>query len=461
MSPARCSARTSPFVVVAVVVLALGVRPVGSDPSSAPESAVRPVGSDRLVLDVTSDAVAPQVPARAAAVWCGSPAQSDRAPNAIAGNPVHWVYALPSDGQDRLSSIANVMETDAEEIDAWWRTQDSTRVLRNDVAQFPCGSQLDVTTVRLSQSGSQLTQLSGRFTAVFNALGAAGLRSSFTKYLVYYDGPVSDDNVCGQGGGDRSGFGLAVVYYQSCVGVSTAAVGAHEVLHTLGVVPRGAPNECPDDDGAHTCDDPNDLMYPSIDDGSLSTKSLDPGRNDYYAHGGAWLDAQDSSWLVRLDGQVPLALSVSGPGSVAADVPGLLCAQSCTTMWNAGTQLALTATPGPGAKLVRWGSACVGAAGCSVTVASGVQVSALFAPVTFPLTVTVSGRGVVRSSRTGIACRPKCSATFLSYSPVKLTATAAKGWRFRSWSGACRGSKRSCSVSMAAATSARAVFARA
>lgn len=382
-------------------------------------------------------------------------------PNPIAGYPVHWVYALPSDGQDRLASIASMMQTDAEEIDAWWRTQDSTRVLRNDVAQFPCGSQLDVTTVRLSQSGSQLAQLSGRFTAVFDALVAAGLRSSFTKYLVYYDGPVSDDNVCGQGGGDPSGFGLAVIYYRSCLGVSTAAVGVHEVLHTLGAVPRGAPNECPDEDSAHTCDDPNDLMYPSIDDAPLSTKSLDPGRNDYYGHGGGWPDAQDSSWLVRLGSQVPLPLSVSGPGSVAADVPGLLCAQSCTTTWNAGTLLFLTATPDPGAKLVRWGSSCAGTAGCSVAVTSGAQVSALFAPVTFPLRVSVSGRGTVRSSRTGITCRPKCSAAFPSYAPVKLTATAAKGWRFRSWSGACRGSKRTCPVPMTAATTARAVFVRA
>jgi hypothetical protein len=296
---------------------------------------------------------------------------------------------------------------------------------------------------------------------MFTALGAAGLRSSFTKYLVYYDAPVADDDVCGQGASDSSGFGVAIVYNQSCVGVSTAAVGAHELLHTLGAVPQSAPNLCPEEDGAHTCDDLNDLMHPTIDETPLSTKGLDPGRNDYYGHGGAWPDAQDAPWLVRLDSQTPLALSVSGAGSVTADVPGLQCDQSCTTTWNDGTRLALTATPSAGAKLVRWGSACLGSAGCTVTVSSGASVSALFAPATFRLTVGVSGRGVVRSSRTGITCRPRCSATFPSYSPVKLTATAAKGWRFRSWSGFCRGTKRSCSVPMTAATSARAVFVRA
>jgi hypothetical protein len=202
-------------------------------------------------------------------------------------------------------------------------------------------------------------------------------------------------------------------------------------------------------------------MFPSIADVLLSAKVLDYGRDDYYGHSGAWPDAQDSPWLVRVDSQVPLALSVSGQGSVSADVPGLLCAQSCTTTWNGGTRLALTATPGPGAKLVRWGSTCQGAAGCTVTVTPGAAVSALFAPAAFPLTVRVAGRGVVRSARMGIACRPKCSATFPSYSPVRLAAIPANGWKLRSWSGACRGSKRACSVPMTAASTARAVFVRA
>ncbi|MGH3066085.1 MAG: InlB B-repeat-containing protein [Gaiellaceae bacterium] len=398
-------------------------------------------------------------PARAAATWCGSASTEDRSPNAVAGHPVHWVYAIPSDGADRLAELANAMQTDAEQIDAWWRSQDTARAPRNDVTQFPCGLQLDITTVRMAETGAQLAPLSGRFAAVFNTLGAARLRSSFTKYVVYYDGPVSDTEVCGQGASDPSGLGLAVVYFQSCVGVSTAAVGAHELLHTFGAVARGAPNECPESSG-HTCDDSNDLMYPSIDDAPLSAKSLDPGRNDYYGHGGSWPDAQDSAWLVHLDNQAPLALTMSGPGAIASDVPGLVCSQSCATTWNAGTRLALTATPGPGARLVRWGSPCAGASGCTVTVSSGSSVSALFAPASFRLTVSVSGRGAVRSTQPGITCRPRCSGTFPSYSPVTLVATPAKGWRFRSWRGGCRGAKRSCRVPMTAVTSARAVFVR-
>ncbi len=436
--------------VVFVLVGALGVGPHGTSPSE--------IRSHDLTLRAVEST---QVRARAAASWCGTASQVDRAPNAVAGNPVHWVYAIPSDGQDRLSTLASVMQTDAEEIDVWWRTQDTTRVLRNDLTLFSCGLQLDVTTVRLQQSSSQLSPLDGRFAAVFGALSAAGFRSSFTKYVVYFDGPVSGGNVCGQGASDPSGFGLAVVYYQACTGVSTAVVSAHELLHTLGAVPRGAPNECPAPNDSHTCDNESDLMNPFIDDSLLSAKLLDPGRDDYYGHGGVWPDVQDSAWLVRLDRQAPLALTITGPGSVSADVPGLHCAESCTTTWNTDTRLALAATPQTGAKLVRWGGACGGSSGCNVAVAPGAAVSALFAPAVYRLTVGVSGRGSVRSSQSGITCRPRCSASFPSYAPIRLTASAAKGWRFRVWSGACKGSRPTCSVPMTAVTRARAVFIRA
>jgi hypothetical protein len=415
------------------------------------------------VHDVTAQDISPfSVTASVAqATWCGSAAQADRVPNVIAGNPIHWVYAIPSDGADNLSGLASIMQSDAEQIDVWWRGQDPARTPRNDIATFSCGAQLDITTLRTPQTTAQLSPLGGRFSGIVDALSDAGLDSSLTKYVVYYDGPTDDANVCGQGGSDPSGFGVAVVYHRSCVGVSTAGVAVHEVVHTLGAVPRGAPHECTGENSGHTCDDERDLMFPSIGGEPLAAKILDPGRDDYYGHAGGWTDTQDSAWLVRLDSQAPLALTVSGPGSVSADVPGLVCAASCTTTWNAGQRLALRATPNAGSRLVRWSGACSGAAGCAVSVASGTAVSAVFGPASFRLSVAVAGKGAVRSSRAGITCRPRCSAAFPSFSPVRLTATPAKGWRLRSWTGACRGAKRTCTVPMRAATNARATFVRA
>jgi hypothetical protein len=233
----------------------------------------------------------------------------------------------------------------------------------------------------------------------------------------------------------------------------------HELVHTLGAVPRGAPNACTGDSG-HVCDVEDDLLFPSIGDGALTTKALDLGRDDYYGHSGGWPDAQDSAWLVRLDGQVQLALRISGPGSVSANVPGLTCSSTCATTWNSGQRLVLGATPSAGSKFVRWEGACTGSATCTLAVAAGTSLTAVFTAASFRLSVTVSGRGAVRSSQSGITCRPRCSASFPSFTPVRLTATPAKGWKLRSWSGACRGSKKTCTVPMSAAASARATFVR-
>ncbi len=404
---------------------------------------------------------ATRVPARITATWCGTPTQVDLIPNTLSGSPVHWIYALPSDAPDRFSTFASRMQTDAEMIDAWWRREDPLRALRNDLTQLTCGAQLDLTVLRLPQTSAQLMPEEGRFITLFNALPPAGFRSPFTKHLVYYDGPVAQADLCGQGASDGSGFGLAVVYVQACSGAPTSVIAAHELLHTLGAVPRGAPHRCPDPQGGHTCDAASDLMHPLLDGSPLDAKLLDPGRDDYYGHASSFTDSQDAAALVQLDRQQPFTVTISGPGGVTADVPGLDCVQTCTTTWNTSTRLSLAAAPRPGAKLVRWSGACAGASTCVTTVAPGVAVSAFFAPAVYRLSVAVSGRGAVRSSRAGITCRPRCSAAFPSFAPVRLAATPAKGWRFRAWGGACRGARPICTVPMTAATSARAVFSRA
>jgi hypothetical protein len=442
-------------VALAGVVCAGGSSVVGyAEPHAVTVEQVRAAVS-------TGALPATQAPTRSLATWCGTPAQADLRPNALSGFPVHWLYVLPSDAADRFSTFASVMQADAEAIDAWWRREDPTRTPRNDLTQLSCGTQLDLTTLRLPQSSAQLATQGGRFVTLFDALLAANFRSRFSKYIVYFDGPVADPDVCGQGASSSSGIGVATVYLQACAGVSTAAVAVHEFLHTIGAVPRSAPNICPEPNGGHTCDTPSDLMHPFLDGSPLDAKVLDAGRDDYYGHSGAFTDTQDSPWLVQLDRQQPFAVTISGPGGVTADVPGLDCAQSCTTTWNASTRLGLTAVPRPGAKLVRWGGGCSGVSTCSVEVAPGATVSAMFAPLVYRLTAAISGRGTVRSSQAGITCRPKCSAAFPSFVPVELSASPAKGWRFRSWSGACKGTKPRCTLPMNAATSARAIFVRA
>ena len=134
------------------------------------------------------------------------------------------------------------MQGDAESIDAWWRGQDPLRTPRNDLAPFSCGSQLDLTLFRLTQSSSQLSSVDARFNAITSSLMMRGFGSRHTKYLVYYDGPVEPD-ICGQGGSSSSGLGFAVVYVQACPGVPWNTTAAHELLHALGAVSSSAPQQ--------------------------------------------------------------------------------------------------------------------------------------------------------------------------------------------------------------------------
>jgi len=413
-----------------------------------------------FAVTASTAATLPHIKARTSATWCGTPSELDSRPNGVSGNPVHWIYAIPSDGPDRFSTFASRMQTDWETIDAWWRGQDPTRAPRSDLAQFSCGSQLDLSLVRLSQSGSRLAAPESPFEFIWDELDARGFRSQFTKYVVYYDGPIGDDQICGVGATVSSGTGLAVFLTQACVGVEPAQVVAHELLHALGAVPSSAPNNCEPPDDGHTCDIVRDLMYPFTDGTPLAGLLLDPGRDDYYGHSGGWPDMQDSPWLVQLDRQAPFALTIAGSGRVEADVPGLDCGQTCSTTWNAGTELTLTPTPAPGAKLVRWTGSCSGISQCAVEVGQAAGATAFFAPSRYRLSVRVSGNGSIRGPSAGIRCPGRCASSVSSHVPLRLTAIAGKGWRLRNWVGACGGRKTTCSVPMTANTSARAVFVR-
>ncbi len=210
------SARKSLRVLVAatVVVLAFGVvLGTGRTATGADLDATLTV-----VRSATLTATAPAASARAAATWCGTPAQRDASPNAVAGYPVRWIYAIPADGQDRFSNFANVMQTDWETIDSWWRREDPSRAPRADLAQFACGLQLDLSTLRLRQSGSQVAARETPFEQVFDSLDSQNLTSPGTRYVVYYDGPVGDENICGVGGPIPGGLGLAVVSVRACCG---------------------------------------------------------------------------------------------------------------------------------------------------------------------------------------------------------------------------------------------------
>jgi hypothetical protein len=394
-----------------------------------------------------------------AATWCGTSAPADREPQVVAGHNVHAVYAIAADGADNTAAIAQALQNDAEAIDVWWRAQDATRSPRFDLFPFPCGPQLDLAVVRVGASSAQLRSLEGRFRTIEAAVRTAGLDTQFVKYLVYYDGPV-DGDVCGQGSGSPEGSGIAVVYTTACAGVPSAATAAHELVHALGAMSGGMPpHECPDSPG-HICDTRADLMYPDTIGEGLSDLQLDPGRDDYYGHAAAWFDVQDSRWLRRLDAQARLTLQLTGLGTIESNVPGLICTTTCATDWNSGTILGLTPSASPGNRFVRWGGACSGSIPCTLELSQAATVTAFFAPSTFRLTISRAGRGIVRSGGAEIACPSKCVSAATSHASLRLTAVAAKGWRFARWSGACTGTRATCALPMTKASAAKATFVR-
>jgi Divergent InlB B-repeat domain len=445
------------LLIAALISIALAVLR-GADAADTHAWSIESVTRDSVGHRSRAAVAARELP-RTGSTWCGTASQVDVTPNAVAGYATHWIYAVPSDGADAFATYANAMQADAESIDAWWRSQDGARVPRNDLARMSCGLQLDLTQIRLPHSSAVLADDDIRFMAIAQSLGTFRFADPHAKYVVYYDGP-GDPDICGEGGSHMSGYGYAIVYVQACAGVPPNTTATHELLHTLGAVPSGAPNECPYPNDGHVCDDAYDMMFPFGDETPITGLHLDTGRDDYYAHAGAQLDVQDSPWLVQLDRQVPLALSISGTGSVTGDLPGLRCNQSCTTTWNADTALLLEAEPAAGSKLVRWGAGCTGASECSVRLSQATNVSVVFAPLNVRLKVAVSGRGTVRGPHTGIACPVRCAADVPSYEPLRLTAKPMKGWRFKGWSGSCRGRTVVCTLPMTANSSARAIFVR-
>jgi hypothetical protein len=415
----------------------------------------------------------PSAPAAVAPVrWCGADeATADRLNDRAGGPQVHVIYAIPADGQDRFSALASALPTDVAAIDAWWRTQDPEHAPRFDLFEFPaCDSRfgrLDLSFARLLQPGAFYAR-ENQFELVAEALGNAPFEFNHAskKYLVFYDGigRPEEEDICGTAAGDplQGGrFSFAVVFMRAGCGAEigtgrgNAVVAAHELLHMLGALPPGAPHACPGDE-AHPCDDDRDLLWPFLVQPVLDATILDVGHDDYYAHSGPWFDLQDSAWLLLAQRQVELTLAPAGRGAIRDD-EGLACETACVSEWNAGTELNLTAEPADGYLFRGWSGGCTGLApDCTVSLAASTTVGAAFR-LAVQVTVALAGRGSVTGT---IPCKRTCVRTLASGDPVSLRARAARGWRFSRWTGACRGTKATCSFRVGRAGTARAVFVR-
>jgi hypothetical protein len=412
----------------------------------------------RLLVLLVLGAALWGAPGAFAAGWCGSGESAVDRPDATTGAQIHAIWVVPADGADTFATGAPRLADDLASMSAWWGTQDSTRTLRIDNAAFPGGTCADISFVRLAEPASFFVGANGAFDAIQNDLETMGFGNLFKKYLVYYDGPLVEQDVCGTGSGlFSSGPSFAIVWLAGCPGIPTDGIAAHELLHALGALPpgSGAPNVCPGDD-AHPCDSTQDVLYPYASGAPLAQLVLDVNHDDYYGHSGSWVDVQDSAWLHLVAAPVvSLALRIEGAGVVTSVVPGLDCAASCTTQWDGGTETALLAQAARGRRFVGWTGPCTGRADCAVTLAAATSVTATFGPVRVPVALGKTGKGIV-------TCVPRCGKTFAAGSRLTLRAVPGKGWKFASWAGDCAKVRiATCRPKTDFHVSARAIFRRA
>ena len=135
-------------------------------------------------------------------------------------------------------------------------------------------------------------------------------------------------------------------------------------------------------------------------------------------------------------------------------------ATTCGRLANPDTVLTLTATPDPGASLLRWTGACSAAGSsstCDVNALGTKEVSAVFG---YPVEVERQGTGggAVSSTPARIDCGATCTASFAVGSTVTLTAEADSASVFTGWGGGCTGTGAVCSFPLSSPTDVVATF---
>ncbi|UZN03982.1 InlB B-repeat-containing protein [Cellulomonas sp. S1-8] len=162
--------------------------------------------------------------------------------------------------------------------------------------------------------------------------------------------------------------------------------------------------------------------------------------------------------------RVAVQVTVAGAGRVTSTPAGIDCPGTCEALVAPGTEVTLTAVPGPSAVHLGWSGACSAVpAGepCRITVQSAAAAGATFGdpPARATVVVTVVGPGSVVSDPPGLTCDPASSPCTADFSPdvtVLLTAVADPGSRGGTWAGDC--SSRHCELPPGAGGTVTATF---
>jgi hypothetical protein len=245
----------------------------------------------------------------------------------VRGAQIHFVYAVPADGEDRRLDEQGILENSVALFQGWLAGQTGGANLRVDTYQ----GALDVSFRRLSQTDAAIAA-NGAYVrdAVERELNTAGFNRPDRIYAVYYDG--SSTYACGGAFWPPALRGNAIVMYlrgtPNCNGNVLAAPGAparywefamlHDILHGLGIVGTCAPHHHL---AGHVSDFVNDLMYAGASPWQLPP-TLDIGRDDYYGHGRSDCPDLARSPYLTSNAPPPPVIAVTGFVAGARARPG-------------------------------------------------------------------------------------------------------------------------------------------
>ena len=182
-----------------------------------------------------------------------------------------------------------------------------------------------------------------------------------------------------------------------------------------------------------------------------------PSGSGTYTYGTIWLDPETAT--------LPPTSPTTYRISASAATGGTISPSGVITV-NAGASQTFVITPNAGYRLSNVyvnGSVVSGISSAGYTfsnIQSNQTIDARFVvntSVTHPLTITKIGSGTITSSPAGINCGATCSTNFTSGTSVTLTATAASGYTFAGWTGACAGVS-TCPITMDSTKSVTATF---
>ncbi len=153
----------------------------------------------------------------------------------------------------------------------------------------------------------------------------------------------------------------------------------------------------------------------------------------------------------------------TGGGTVTSSPAGIACGATCNASFDATATVVLTAAQDATSTFTGWsGEGCTGTGTCTVTMSAARTVAANFTRTQYTLQVVKAGTGggTVTSAPGGIACGATCNANYDANTTVVLTAAQDGTSSFSGWSGAGCSGTGTCSVTLSAASTVTATFAR-